>query len=80
MMALTVSIASGKGGVGKSVVASNLGLLLARRGKKVFLVDMDVGGANLHIMFGMLHPERTLTDFLYRRVDSIEQVAEPYVA
>ncbi|MDE3119937.1 MAG: P-loop NTPase, partial [Nitrospirota bacterium] len=33
-MAVVVSVASGKGGVGKSVVASNLALLLARRGKQ----------------------------------------------
>lgn len=79
-MAITLSVASGKGGVGKSVVASNLGLLLARRGKRVALVDLDVGGANVHILFGMIHPEYTLTDFLYRRVGSLEEVARPFNA
>jgi len=44
-MGITVSVASGKGGVGKSVVASNLGLLFVRRGKTVILVDLDVGEA-----------------------------------
>ncbi|MFZ5863457.1 MAG: P-loop NTPase [Nitrospirota bacterium] len=77
-MAATVSVASGKGGVGKSVVASNLALLLARRGKRVVVVDMDVGGANIHILFGMVNPPGTLTDFLARRVESLEDVAYPF--
>ena len=36
-------IASGKGGVGKSVLTANLGLALARAGKTVVLVDLDLG-------------------------------------
>ncbi|MBD0315671.1 MAG: P-loop NTPase [Nitrospiraceae bacterium] len=50
-MARIVSIASGKGGVGKSVVAANLALLLAKRGRQVVLVDLDIGGADSHILF-----------------------------
>ena len=76
-MATIISVASGKGGVGKSVVAGNLAVLLARRGKRVILADMDVGGADLHILFGLFHPPLTLTDFLSRRVDSLEAVAQP---
>ena len=74
-MATIISIASGKGGVGKSIVAGNLGLVLARMGKRVVLVDLDVGGADLHIMFGLLYPPVTLTDFLVRRVESLDAVA-----
>lgn len=76
-MATIISIASGKGGVGKSVVAANLALLLAQRGKRVVLADLDVGGADIHILFGILHPAVTLTDFLDRRVDTLEAVAQP---
>lgn len=75
-MPTLVSIASGKGGVGKSVVASNLGLLLARHGKRVVLVDLDIGGANLHILFGQLEPPRSISDFISRKVDSLEEVAQ----
>jgi len=75
-MATLVSIASGKGGVGKSVVASNLGLLLARHGKRVVLVDLDIGGANLHILFGQLQPVKSLSDFLSKKVQSLEEVAQ----
>jgi flagellar biosynthesis protein FlhG len=74
-MPTMVSIASGKGGVGKSMVASNLGLLLARQGKRVVLVDMDIGGANLHILFGLLQPEKSLSDFVSRKVDSLNDIA-----
>lgn len=77
IMATIISVASGKGGVGKSIVAGNLGLVLASMGKRVVLVDLDVGGADLHIMFGLLHPAATLSDFLTRRVDSLEAIAYP---
>lgn len=76
-MAAIVSIASGKGGVGKSTVVSNLGLLLARRGLSVVLIDLDVGGANLHVMFGELSPKVTLSDFLAHRVETLAEAAMP---
>ena len=76
-MAEIISIASGKGGVGKSMVASNLAVLLAKRGKRVILTDLDIGGANLHVLFGMFRPAATLSDFFHHRVKSLEQVAQP---
>jgi len=76
-MPTIISVASGKGGVGKSMVVSNLGLLLARKGKRVILVDMDIGGANLHILFGMFHPPSTLTDFFTNRLTHLEDLAHP---
>ncbi|MDR4494752.1 MAG: P-loop NTPase [Nitrospirales bacterium] len=59
------------------MVVSNLGLLLSRKGKKVILVDLDIGGANLHILFGMFHPHSTLTDFLTNRTKTLEEAAHP---
>jgi len=76
-MSIIISVASGKGGVGKSMVVSNLGLLLARKGQRVILVDMDIGGANLHILFGMFHPPSTLTDFFSNRSTHLDDVAHP---
>ena len=76
-MPTIISVASGKGGVGKSMAVSNLGLLLAQKGQRVMLVDMDIGGANLHVLFGMFHPPSTLTDFFTNRVSNLEDLAHP---
>ncbi len=52
-MTTVIPIASGKGGVGKTVLAANLGLSLASMGKVVVLVDLDLGGSNLHTLLGI---------------------------
>ena len=79
-MATIVSVGSGKGGVGKSVIAANLSMLLAKQGKRVVLADLDVGGADAHILCGMLHPSLTLTDFVERRVERLDDVLQPVSA
>jgi flagellar biosynthesis protein FlhG len=48
-----VAVASGKGGVGKSNVSINLGITLARLGRKVMLMDADLGLANIDVMLGL---------------------------
>jgi flagellar biosynthesis protein FlhG len=68
------SIGGGKGGIGKSVFTLGLGISLARLGKKVILMDADLGGANLHTLMGVRYPTHTLEDFLLKRVDHLEDV------
>ena len=68
------SLGGGKGGIGKSLLTASLGWQLARMGKRVVLLDADLGGANLHTCLGLATPERTLGDFIQRRVEHIEDV------
>jgi flagellar biosynthesis protein FlhG len=68
------AIGGGKGGVGKSAVAANLGVVLAQAGHMVSLVDVDLGGANLHTLLGIPSPPKTLSDFVGRRVERLEDV------
>jgi flagellar biosynthesis protein FlhG len=48
-----IAVTSGKGGVGKSVLAANLGLSIASTGRRVLLVDADLALANLDLMLGV---------------------------
>jgi flagellar biosynthesis protein FlhG len=72
-----LSVGGGKGGIGKSLIAANLGIALARRGRRVVLIDADLGGANLHTTLGLEMPRRTLSDFIDRRYERIEEVLTP---
>ncbi|AHH06789.1 ATP-binding protein [Borrelia crocidurae DOU] len=52
-MTKIIPVASGKGGVGKTSFVANIGYKLARLGKTVILVDLDLGGSNLHTCLGV---------------------------
>ncbi|PIK13815.1 AAA family ATPase [Halobacteriovorax sp. JY17] len=68
------AIGGGKGGVGKSLVTANLSICLALMGYKVVTIDLDLGGANLHTCLGMPIPERTLSDYLTKKVRDLSEV------
>ncbi|HEY6876401.1 MAG TPA: P-loop NTPase [Polyangiales bacterium] len=69
------AIAGGKGGVGKSVVAANLAVSVARRGLRCLLIDADLGGGNQHTLFGIEKPRTTLDAFLQGEEKELASVA-----
>jgi flagellar biosynthesis protein FlhG len=70
-----VAIAGGKGGVGKSLVAANVGIFLATLGKRVILVDAAFGAPNLHIFAGVPRPARSLSEVFAANGPALADVA-----
>lgn len=60
---LIIAIGGGKGGVGKSMISSNLAVQYAQAGLKVILIDLDIGAANLHTIFGLRQPPKSLGEY-----------------
>src|SRR3989339_539924 len=60
---LMMAIGGGKGGVGKSMISSNLAVQYALAGLKVIVIDLDFGAANLHTIFGLRQPSKSLGDY-----------------
>lgn len=71
------AIGGGKGGVGKTLLAANAGVLLAKAGHKVLSVDADLGAANLHTMFGLEGSSLSLSSFLKGQVTDIRNMISP---
>lgn len=59
-----IPIASGKGGVGKSLLSANLAVALGQAEKKVLLIDLDLGASNLHLVIGQPNPKSGIGTFL----------------
>src|SRR3569623_293635 len=72
-----ITIGGGKGGVGKSLVASNLAMAMAQAGSRVVLVDCDLGAANQHELFGI--DRRLLGNLgqLVKKISSLEEGLTP---
>ncbi len=73
--ARVICVASGKGGTGKSVMASNLAVTRARMGERVLLVDFDAGLANAHLLLG-LAPDYDLGHVMEGRVSARDALVE----
>ncbi len=74
---LTVAVTSGKGGVGKTNLVTNLALVMARLGKKVLLLDGDFSLANVDLLLGLV-PRYNLYDVVSgrKRIDEIVLTGE----
>jgi flagellar biosynthesis protein FlhG len=59
----TVTVASGKGGVGKSTISLNLAIALSQRKRRVILLDGDLGLGNINVMLG-IKPEKDLSNVI----------------
>ncbi len=66
-------IGGGKGGTGKSFFTGNVGILLAKQGFKTLLIDADLGAPNLHTIIGLPNPAISLSDFLNKRVATLQE-------
>ena len=71
------AVGGGKGGIGKSLVAANIGILLSKLNKKVVVVDTNMGGASLHRFLNVNQPKATNTDFAEGKVERLEDVRTP---
>ncbi|MBO4508432.1 MAG: MinD/ParA family protein [Spirochaetaceae bacterium] len=61
-----IAVTSGKGGVGKSNISVNLAIAFAQTGKKVVLIDGDLGMANVNVLLGIT-PKANLLDVLNKK-------------
>lgn len=71
-----IAVGGAKGGIGKTLFSANLGIHLHRKGRRIVLVDLDLGGANLHLHLGLTGLPRTINDFLDHHA-SLEEIMTP---
>ncbi len=70
-----IAVGGGKGGVGKTVIAASLSVSLAMQRQRVVLIDADLGGANLHTVFGVAKPQATFYEFIRDPETRVEDMA-----
>jgi flagellar biosynthesis protein FlhG len=73
-----IAVASGKGGVGKSVIAASMGVGFSMLKQKTVVVDADFGGSNLHQIVGVSKPAVTYQDFQSGRVKKLNDIVSEH--
>lgn len=74
------AVGGGKGGIGKSLLTANLGITMAQLGRRVLVIDVDLGGANLHSCLGVTQPAKSLDAFVHQESDLAELAVKTPVA
>lgn len=74
---MIVPLAGGKGGTGKTLVAANLGLALARQGIPTLIVDLDLGASNLHTILGLKNTKDGVGKLLITKGTGLEEIVHP---
>ena len=75
-MSQIIPIASGKGGVGKSLLSANLAIALGQQGKRVVLADLDLGASNLHLVIGQRPGKASLGSWFTEKND-FREIVQP---
>lgn len=70
----SLAVVSGKGGVGKSNISSNMAIILAEHGFNVLVVDLDIGMGNVNLLLGG-SATKTMGDFLYNQ-EPLSEIVE----
>ena len=72
-----ISIASGKGGVGKSVISANLGISLAQEGARTVVIDLSLGNSNLHSFLGLKNINPGIGNYLVSKRYDFNDIVFP---
>lgn len=72
-----IPVAGGKGGIGKSIIAANTAVTLAKRGYKVIAMDLDLGASNLHAIFGIRNSEKNIMTFATNPNTNLDDMVIP---
>lgn len=73
-MSFVIPIGSGKGGVGKTIFTANLGIMLAQSGKRTVLIDLDLGGSNLHTCLGIKNRNIGISSLINKKETSLDNM------
>ena len=73
--AKVITVTSGKGGVGKTNITINLAIALSEMGKRVTVMDADLGLGNIDVLLGVV-PKYTLVDVIYNNKNIVEVLSD----
>jgi flagellar biosynthesis protein FlhG len=72
-----IAVGGAKGGIGKSTFTTNLGVSLAAQGHRTVIVDLDLGGANLHLYLGQTFVKNCINDYFAQTITNLADLTIP---